>query len=62
MKHADVFWKEIAVHFTLPPTHVYVHIPATESIFDEGIFWQFCYIYLNNNTKQGIVLSADSFD
>ncbi len=61
-KHTNVFWQEVTAHFTLPPTHVYVHIPVQGSVFDEGIFWQFCYIYLNNNTKQGIVLSAHAFD
>ncbi len=58
----NIFWREIAAHITLPPTHVYIHEPDTNSIFDFGIYWKFCYIYLNNNTKQGIVIAADASD
>ena len=60
--YLDVFWQEIAAHFTLPPTYVYLHNPAIGSVFNCGIFWQFCYIYLNNETKQGIVIAADATD
>ncbi len=59
---SKIFWQEVAAHFTLPPTHVYIHEPDTDSLFDFGIYWKFCYIYLNNNTKQGIVIAADASD
>ena len=61
-KYTDAFWQEISVHFILPPTHVYLHNPSYDSVFDGGIFWQFCYIYLNSTTKQGIVLEGSATD
>ena len=61
-KHTDIFWKEIAVHFTMPPTQVYKHIPYKDSVFDDHGIWNFFYIYLNNTTKQGIILSGEAFD
>ncbi len=58
--YIEKFWEEIATHFTLPPTHVYIHEPDTGSIFAFGIYWQFCYIYLNDKKKEGIVIAADA--
>ncbi len=55
-------WEEIAQNFTLPPTHVYLHNPDFDSVFACGIFWQFCFIYLNDKTKQGIIIAAESWD
>ncbi len=59
--YIEKFWEEVANHITLPPTHVFFYDPDFDSAFTCGIYWQFCYIYLNDATKQGIVLSAYAF-
>lgn len=60
-EYKAIFWQEISCHFLLPPTHVFQHIPDTWSIFS-GIYWEFCFIYLNDITKDGIVIAASAWD
>jgi hypothetical protein len=58
-KNLEHFWNEVGKIFTLPPTHVYMHEAAYGSCFAEGSIWNFCFIYLNDVTKEGIVLAGD---
>ncbi len=60
--YMELFWKEVNMHCELPPSVAYIHIPVEDSYFDEWALWKFCYIYLNNNTKQGIVIAANACD
>lgn len=57
-KNVDIFWKEISKIFSLPPTRAYKHYPANNSYFDQGAFWNFCFIYLNDEKGQGVLLSG----
>lgn len=52
------FWNEVNKYMTLPPSRTYSHTPSEGSYFDDGIFWQFCFILLNNTETKGIVLSG----
>lgn len=56
------FWSEIEKYIQVPPTHAYKHIPKAGSYFDGGIFWQFCFIYLNEQTQQGFLIAGECFD
>ena len=51
----DHFWNEIGKHIVLPPTHVFIHEASCDTVFAEGVFWNFCFICLDNNAKKGIV-------
>lgn len=61
-KNVDCFWVEVGKHFQLAPTRTYRHYPSSESYFDFGVFWEFCFILLNDKTGQGIVLSGNATD
>ena len=58
----DSFWNEVAKNFTLPPSDVYIYEPDYGSFFTFGVYWQFCHIYLNRNTQEGIILYCYSID
>lgn len=57
----DKFWKLTETHFSLPPCICYQHIPNTNSYFDFGIMWNFCFILLNEQ-NQGIIIYAGASD
>lgn len=57
----DVFWKLVKTHFSFPPIVCYQHIPATDSCFDTGVMWSFCFILLNEH-NQGIIIYAAASD
>lgn len=59
--NVQFFWEEVEKHFKLPPSRVYRHDPEANAAFS-GVFWNFCFIYLNDATGQGIVLAGEAFD
>lgn len=58
-ENVKIYWDEVARHFTLPPTRAYVHNADYQSCFGSGHFWNFCIIYLNDKTMEGVVLSGE---
>lgn len=58
-----LYWIEVAKYFPLPPTRVYEHVPKHgDTLFGDTLSWYFCFIYLNDNLGQGIVLSGSTFN
>jgi hypothetical protein len=56
------FWVEVEKNFRLPPTRVYQHYPRGVSAAFSGVFWEFCFIYLDDRVGRGVVLSASAHD
>ncbi len=55
-------WEEVGSHILLPHTRVYLHDPSEDSYFYSWSVWSFCFIYLNDETNQGLVISASASD
>jgi hypothetical protein len=58
----DAFWGIISAHFTLPPTHCFEHEPEQGSFLGDWDMWVFCYIFLNDITKEGIIIASRAYD
>ncbi len=61
-KHSETFWGIINSNFTMPPTHSFQHKPDHDSFFGGWVMWEFCYVLLNDNTKEGIVIAGQAYD
>lgn len=61
-KRIGVYWSEVSKYIDLPPSIVFEHKPSAGTYFDRGTFWQFCFMYFNDKTQQGLVLSGECFD
>ena len=55
------FWNSIEMKFKMPPTQVFCHQPSDGSYFN-GIFWEFCFIYLHPLSGTGVVLAGAAVD
>lgn len=57
------FWAIIHHYYAAQAaTQVLVHEASPDSFFGCGIMWQFCFIFINNKTNQGLVLDGFAHD
>lgn len=57
------FWTIIHHYYAVQSaTQVLAHEASSDSFFGCGIMWQFCFIFINDKTNQGLVLDGFSYD
>lgn len=56
------FWNILESLIKIPPTDSYQYIPNHDNFFGNFSAWGFCFIYLNDETNQGLVISASASD
>ncbi len=63
MWRRQLFWKIVEKYFDIgATTQVLLHIGESNTFFGDGIMWDFCIIYINDNSKKALVLSGCAFD
>lgn len=60
----EFFWRIIEKHFNdVASAEVFIHKPDFMSFFDlGGVMWEFCFIFVNKKTQQGLVLAGNAYD
>jgi hypothetical protein len=63
ISRTTIFWSLVLEEFDLQlATRVFEHIPDHYSHFGFYVMWGFCYIFLNEKDKFGIVVGAGAYD
>lgn len=56
------YWNTVLQNFKIPPTQTFKHDAEDKTFLGSYIFWGFCFIYLNDNDKSGLVLTGSAWD
>lgn len=57
-RRKKIFWDIIAGQIALPPQKTYSHVAFHNSLFSFGTYWNFCYIFVNDQKAFAIAMGA----
>lgn len=57
-KRKNIFWSLVGSQIKLPPQKTYEHVAFYNSLLGFGTYWNFCYIFVNEQKAFAIAMGA----